>query len=236
MCPGRSCRTRKLGRCNTDCLNILMELIVKLIVSYFLGSVSGSMLMGKLKGVDIREMGSGNAGGTNAFRTQGALFALGVMTIDILKGFIPTKFIPDINFPFLYGIGIDAKLFIILCGIAAILGHVYPVYHRFRGGKGGGAAIGMILAIYYPVILIALLLWILIVILTGFVGLGTIISSIVVVCTAYFFMDSINNPYFFPFSILLCLFIIYTHRSNIRRMLNGNENRFEKAMIFRKNT
>ena len=214
----------------------LMELLIKLILSYLLGSVSGSMLMGKLKGVDIRDMGSGNAGGTNAFRTQGTLFALVVIIIDILKGFIPTKFIPVINFPFFYGIGIDENLLIILCGIAAILGHVYPVYHRFRGGKGGGAAIGMILAIYYPVILIALLLWILIVILTGFVGLGTIISSIVVVCTAYFFMDSINNPYFFPFSILLCLFIIYTHRSNIRKMLDGNENRFEKAMIFRKNT
>ena len=236
MCPGRSCGSRKLGRCNTDCLNILMELIVKLILSYFLGSVSGAMLMGKLKGVDIREMGSGNAGSTNAFRTQGSLFALCVLLIDILKGFISTKFISIMNFPFLSDIGIDEKLLIILCGIAAILGHVYPVYHRFRGGKGGGAAIGMILAIYYPVILIALLLWILIVILTGFVGLGTIISSIVVVCTAYFFMDSINNPYFFLFSILLCLFIIYTHRSNIRRMLDGNENRFEKAMIFRKNT
>ena len=214
----------------------LMELLIKLILSYLLGSVSGSMLMGKLKGVDIRDMGSGNAGGTNAFRTQGALFALVVIIIDILKGFIPTKFIPFINLPFFSGMGIDENLLIILCGIAAILGHVYPVYHRFRGGKGGGAAMGMILAIYWPVILIALLLWILILILTGFVGLGTIISSISVICTAYFFRNSINNPYFFPFSILLGLFIIYTHRSNIQRMLYGNENRFEKAMIFRKNT
>ena len=214
----------------------LMELLIKLILSYLLGSVSGSMLMGKLKGVDIRDMGSGNAGGTNAFRTQGALFALVVIIIDILKGFIPTKFIPLINLPFFSGIGIDENLLIILCGIAAILGHVYPIYHRFRGGKGGGAAMGMILAIYWPVILIALLLWILILILTGFVGLGTIISRISVICTAYFFMDSINNPYFFPFSILLGLFIIYTHRSNIQRMLYGNENRFDKAMIFRKNT
>ena len=214
----------------------LMELLIKLILSYLLGSVSGSMLMGKLKGVDIRKMGSGNAGGTNAFRTQGSLFALGVIIIDIFKGFIPVKFIPMINFPFISDIGIDEKLLIILCGIAAILGHVYPVYHRFRGGKGGGAAMGMILAIYWPVILIALLLWILVLILTGFVGLGTIISSISVVCTAYLFRASINNPYFFPFSILLGLFIIYTHRSNLRRMLDGNENRFKKAMIFRKNT
>ena len=213
----------------------LMELLIKLILSYLLGSVSGSMLMGKLKGVDIREMGSGNAGGTNAFRTQGALFAFCVLLIDILKGFIPTKFISVMNFSFLAGMGIDEKLLIILCGIAAILGHVYPVYHRFKGGKGGGAAMGMILAIYWPSILIALILWILILILTGFVGLGTMISSISIVCTAYLLRDSINNPYFFSFSIFLCLFIIYSHRSNIRRMLNKNENRFEKAMIFRKN-
>ena len=213
----------------------LMELLIKLILSYLLGSVSGSMLMGKLKGVDIRDMGSGNAGGTNAFRTQGALFALGVIIIDIFKGFIPVKFIPMINFPFISDIGIDEKLLIILCGIAAILGHVYPVYHRFKGGKGGGTAMGMILAIYSPVILIALILWALILILTGFVGLGTMISSISIVCTAYLLRDSINNPYFFSFSIFLCLFIIYSHRSNIRRMLNKNENRFEKAMVFRKN-
>ena len=93
MRPGRACRPWKPGRCNTACLNIPMELIVNLILSYLLGSVSGSMLMGKLKGTDIRKMGSGNAGGTNAFRTMGAFFALGVLFIDVLKGIISVKFI-----------------------------------------------------------------------------------------------------------------------------------------------
>ena len=93
-----------------------MELIVKLILSYFLGSISGSMLMGKLKGADIREMGSGNAGGTNAFRTMGAAFALGVLCIDVLKGFIAVKFVPFLK---LGGIlttnSIDIELLYIIC-------------------------------------------------------------------------------------------------------------------------
>ena len=210
-----------------------MELIVKLILSYFLGSVSGSMLMGKLKGVDIRNLGSGNAGGTNAFRTQGVAFAAGVLFVDIMKGFFSAKFISAMNFP-IFSRTLDPNLLIILCGIAAILGHVYPIYHGFRGGKGGGAAVGMVFAISWPTISLAILLWLVILLLTGFVGLGTMLGSVSVIYFAHYFKDAINNPYFLPFTILLSFFIIYTHRSNIKRMLDGTENRFDKSMIFRK--
>ena len=113
-----------------------MELIIKLGLSYLIGSASGSVLLGKLKGVDIRNLGSGNAGGTNAFRTQGAAFAAGVLFVDIMKVFISAKFISAMNLPIFSRI-LDPNLLIILCGIAAILGHVYPIYHGFRGGKGG---------------------------------------------------------------------------------------------------
>ena len=210
-----------------------MELIIKLGLSYLIGSTSGSVLLGKLKGVDIRNLGSGNAGGTNAFRTQGAAFAVGVLFIDIMKGFIPAKFISAMNLPIFSGTPYP-NLLIILCGIAAILGHVYPIYHGFRGGKGGGAAVGMVFAISWPTISLAILLWLVILLLTGFVGLGTMLGSISVIYFAHYFKDTINNPYFLPFTVLLSLFIIYTHRSNIKRMLHGTENRFEKAMIFRK--
>jgi len=210
-----------------------MELIIKLGLSYLIGSTSGSVLLGKLKGVDIRNLGSGNAGGTNAFRTQGAAFAVGVLFIDIMKGFISAKFISAMNLPIFSGT-LDPNLLIILCGIAAILGHVYPIYHGFRGGKGGGAAVGMVFAISWPTISLAILLWLVILLLTGFVGLGTMLGSISVIYFAHYFKDAINNPYFLPFTVLLSLFIIYTHRSNIKRMLDGTENRFEKAMIFRK--
>ena len=211
-----------------------MEFLIKLVLSYLVGSTSGSILLGKIKGVDIRNMGSGNAGGTNAFRTQGASFAAGVLGIDILKGFISAKFISSMSLPIFSSSTVDPNLLIILCGVAAVLGHVYPLYHGFRGGKGGGAAIGMIFAISWPSISLAILLWLVILLLTGYVGLGTMIGSVSIIYFAHYFKDAINNPYFFSFTIFLSFFIIYTHRSNIKRMLDGTENRFEKAMIFRK--
>jgi len=211
-----------------------MEFLIKLVLSYLIGSTSGSILLGKIKGVDIRNMGSGNAGGTNAFRTQGAPFAAGVLGIDILKGFISAKFISSMNLPIFSSSTVDPNLLIILCGVAAVLGHVYPLYHGFRGGKGGGAAIGMIFAISWPSISLAILLWLVILLLTGYVGLGTMLGSVFIIYFAHYFKDAINNPYFLPFTIFLSFFIIYTHRSNIKRMFDGTENRFEKAMIFRK--
>jgi len=211
-----------------------MEILIKLVLSYLIGSTSGSILLGKLKGVDIRNMGSGNAGGTNAFRTQGASFAAGVLGIDILKGFISAKFISAMNLPIFSSSTVDPNLLIILCGVAAVLGHVYPLYHGFRGGKGGGAAVGMVFAISWSSISLAILLWMIILVLTGYVGLGTMLGSISLIYFAHYFKDTINNPYFLPFTVFLSFFIIYTHRSNIKRMLDGTENRFEKAMIFRK--
>ena len=211
-----------------------MEILIKLVLSYLIGSTSGSILLGKLKGVDIRNMGSGNAGGTNAFRTQGASFAAGVLGIDILKGFISAKFISAMNLPIFSSSTVDPNLLIILCGVAAVLGHVYPLYHGFRGGKGGGAAVGMVFAISWSSISLAILLWMIILVLTGYVGFGTMLGSISLIYFAHYFMDTINNPYFLPFTVFISFFIIYTHRSNIKRMLDGTENRFEKAMIFRK--
>ena len=211
-----------------------MEIFFKLLLCYLLGSVSGSILLGKFKGIDIREMGSGNAGGTNAFRTQGALFAAGVMAIDILKGFISTKFISTASLPVFSTTIVNQNLLIILCGIAAIIGHVYPLYHGFKGGKGGSAAIGMVFAISWPSISLAILLWMVILIFTGYVGFGTMIGSVSVIYFAHYFKNTINNPYFLPFTVLFSIFIFYTHRSNIQRMISGTENRFEKAMIFRK--
>ena len=211
-----------------------MEILIKLVLSYLIGSTSGSILLGKLKGVDIRNMGSGNAGGTNAFRTQGTFFAAGVLGIDILKGFISAKFISAMNLPIFSSSTVDPNLLIIFCGVAAVLGHVYPIYHGFRGGKGGGAAIGMVFAISWPSISLAILLLLVILLITGYVGLGTMLGSVSVIYFAHYFRDTINNPYYLPFTIFLSFFIIYTHRSNIKRMFDGTENRFEKAMIFRK--
>ena len=203
-----------------------LEQVIKIIFSYLVGSISGSMLMGKFRGIDIRTMGSGNAGGTNAFRTQGAFFALSVVFIDIFKGYIATFYISgDVGQGGLLGI---------ICGISAVLGHVYPVYYNFKGGKGAGTLVGILIALYPFGLLISFSVWLIILVLTGYVGLSTILGGITFPMVIYVknFMGGLNSTMGL-FSIIIALFLVFTHRSNIGRMLQGNENRFEKVMIFR---
>jgi len=184
------------------------------------------MVVGKFKKVDIREMGSGNAGGTNAFRTQGALFALGVIIIDIFKGFAATYYI---------GIGYGEASFLCLaCGFASVIGHIYPIYHGFKGGKGAGTLIGVLLALPLPTLIVPslILVWIGVLILSGYVGLGTIITSICF--PLYLYLTNNPSQELIVFSAVCSLLIIFTHRSNIIRMYQGTENQFEKIMIFKK--
>ena len=126
-----------------------MDLIIKLILSYLLGSISGSMLMGNLKGIDIREIGSGNAGGTNAFRTQGLIFALPVVIIDVSKGYIPTQFFHSFSFIKSESL-VPFEMFPLICGFAAVIGHCYPIFYNFKGGKGAGTLIGVLIGLSLP--------------------------------------------------------------------------------------
>ncbi len=122
----------------------MLELGTKFLLSYFIGSLMGSLIMGHIRGgVDIRTMGSGNAGGTNALRTQGFAFALGVVIIDVGKGVIGAGIIPGLDLPF---IGASPEVswtwLTISCATAAVIGHVWPMWHGFRGGKGAATLIG----------------------------------------------------------------------------------------------
>ena len=200
-----------------------MEIIIKFLISYLLGSISGSMLIGKIKDVDIRNLGSGNAGGTNAFRTMGAQFAILVLFIDILKGFIAVEYISNINLnQIIFYNSFNINLISILCGCGAVLGHVYPIYYNFKGGKGAGTMIGVLLTLFPLSLAICLASWIIILIITGYVGLSTIIAGILLpVITAIYYEGGIFT-YFGTFSVLICFFIIFTHRSNISRMMDGN--------------
>ena len=207
-----------------------MNIFIITLLSYLIGSISGSMILGKLKGVDIRTMGSGNAGGTNAFRSIGPLFALGVVIIDILKGYISVIYISELSF-FIDNSLLTFEYKQVICGIAAVLGHVYPLYYKFKGGKGAGTLIGIVGALFPEAVLISILSWIISLIFTGYVGLSTMIAGIVLTTTV-FFIPNISNIYFY-FSLAMSLFIIFTHRSNIMRMVDGNENRFEKVMLFK---
>ena len=209
--------------------------IILMILSYLLGSISGSMIIGKFRKVDIRTMGSGNAGGTNAFRTQGALFALGVIAIDISKGWIAIHYIGTI---LSQSIGVaDQNIFLLslMCGFASVLGHIYPIYHNLKGGKGAGTLIGVLIGLELPAytILILIGIWLLVLVLSGYVGLGTILTGLSFPIYLYISPDVISNE-LMGFGIACSLLIIFTHRSNIIRMSQGNENQFEKIMIFKK--
>ena len=135
--------------------------IFKIVLAYLLGSVSGSLLLGKFKKVDIRRQGSGNAGSTNAFRTQGLMFGLAVISIDISKGFLAAWLIPSLEIGRTTGV-VDPGLLVMACGFAAVLGHCFPVWHGFRGGKGAATAVGAMMVIEPWLLLPVAITWLVI--------------------------------------------------------------------------
>jgi glycerol-3-phosphate acyltransferase PlsY len=205
----------------------MLDLMVKVLLAYMLGSISGSMVMGALRHVDIRSSGSGNAGGTNAFRTQGFRFALGVVIIDIGKGALAAGLLPSIELAAL-GQPLAFEYGLLACGFAAVVGHCYPLWYGFRGGKGAATAVGA-LAVIQPWALIPMFItWVLVLVLTGWVGLATMLSALSLI-PAFLVLDETGPRMIF--AIILALFVVFTHRSNIRKMLNGSENRFERIRI-----
>lgn len=212
----------------------MLELGIKLLISYMIGSLNGALIIGKFTGVDIRTEGSGNAGGTNALRTQGPLFAFFVMLIDVGKGWLPVILLPTLALP---GIPLDPEVsrtwLTLACGGAAIAGHCFPVWFNFAGGKGMATTIGVIIGIAPDLLLPVAIVFVSVLVLTGYVGLSTIGAAIAmpVYVAATDFADSIP---LFVFLTLLALFIIYTHRSNILRLRDGTESRWERVMLLRR--
>lgn len=205
-------------------------LIIKILLAYALGSISGSLMLGRLRQIDIRTMGSGNAGGTNAFRSVGKKFALAVAIIDVAKGALAAGVIPFIPIPG-FSSSISLPVLAACCGFAAVLGHCYPVWHGFRGGKGAATAVG-VLAVLQPWSLpLMFLTWFVVIGFTGWVGLGTVLAGLSIVPS----MLWLNAPReLLLLGIALALFMIFTHRNNIRKMLNGEEYCFEKARILKR--
>ena len=213
----------------------MLELGVKFLLSYFIGSLMGAMIVGRLRGgVDIRQMGSGNAGGTNALRTQGIVFALGVVVIDVGKGAFATGVIPLLDIPF---VGIDptvSRVWLALaCGAAAVFGHVWPFYHGFRGGKGAATYVGTIAVLNAALIFPLLLVWAWVVIVSGYVGLATMTAAVALPTWLAVTRLPLDQPLFI-YTAVMALFVIYWHRSNIERMRRGEEDRNERLMIFKR--
>ena len=213
----------------------MLELGIKFLLSYFIGSLMGAMIVGRIRGgVDIRKMGSGNAGGTNALRTQGVIFAVGVVLIDVGKGAIGAGVIPALDLPF---VGIDPDIsrtwLTISCAAAVVFGHVWPFYHGFQGGKGAATYVGTFIVLNPALIIPLILVWAWVVVLSGYVGLATMTAAI----SLPLWLAATRLPAdqaLFIYSAVMAMFIVYWHRSNIRRMRRGEELRNTRLMVFRR--
>jgi glycerol-3-phosphate acyltransferase PlsY len=210
----------------------MLELGLKLIAAYLLGSLSGALLLGRLHGIDLRTVGSGNAGATNALRTKGLGFAFWVILIDILKGVIAVTFVARMSLP---GVPVDPALprawFAPMCGVAVVLGHVYPYWFDMRGGKGAATLIGVCGALAPELIVPVLLVWGLTLTITGYVSLATILAA--AMAPIYVAM-AIHDLPLLCFCVAMAAFVAYTHRTNIGRLRAGSEDRKERVMLWRR--
>ncbi len=198
---------------------------VLLLVAYLLGSVSGSLLLGRTRGVDIRGLGSGNAGGTNALRTQGWKFALGVALIDVGKGVLATWFAQRWA-PL--GAPLSVTTHGYLAAGLAVVGHVWPLWHGFRGGKGAATLIGGLLVLWPWSIPLLLLAWGSVLVSTGYVGLSTVLAVASLPLWAWWSDAGSNRMWF---AIAATLFIAFSHRGNLQRLRNGTESKFARARL-----
>ena len=200
--------------------------LIKVVLSYLLGSIVGGLVVGRLRGgVDIRRLGSGNAGGTNALRTQGKVFALWVMVIDIGKGWLATRVIAPFHATEPFG------WVAVACGIAAIVGHVYPLWYGFRGGKGVATLVGAALGLDVWLLIPMLLTWLIVVMLFGFVGLGSMLGALALAAAGALGSWEPRLP-LITFGVLTAVLIAFTHRSNIARMRAGTEPRAMRLWLF----
>ena len=209
----------------------MIELIVKALVAYLIGSLVGSLLVGGLRGVDIRTMGSGNAGATNMLRTQGKIAALAVLLIDLGKGWVATGVLAPLTIPGVPPAGLEMRaLLVAVCGLAVIVGHVYPLWYGFRGGKGVATFLGTVLGINAGLVLVMVVTWLVIVILFGFVGLASMAGAVAVAAAIAARYSSERAP-LLAFGVVAALLILYTHRANIGRMLAGTESRAKRLWL-----
>ncbi|MBS3899010.1 MAG: glycerol-3-phosphate 1-O-acyltransferase PlsY [Dethiobacter sp.] len=191
-----------------------MNIIVALFASYLIGSLSFGYMAGKLlRGIDIRQYGSGNTGSTNIQRTLGTVPAIIVLLLDVGKGLAAVLLARALT---------DAPGVEMLAGVLSVLGHNWPLFHRFKGGRGVATSIGVLIGLAWQVLLIALTIGIIIIAVTRYVSLGSIIGILLVPMLMIGF--SLPLPHIL-FGIVLAIFVVLRHRQNISRLLAGTENK-----------
>ena len=189
------------------------------IAAYLLGAFPTSYVIARYaKGIDLRQHGSGNLGATNSYRVLGWRAATPVFIVDILKGWAPTLFFPLWD-------GRAAPEWALAYGAAAIIGHMFSIYVGFKGGKGVATSAGVFLALAPVAIGIAILVWALLLYLTGYVSLASLVAALLVPALVYF---TVGAGPTLALAVVLALIVIYAHRANIRRLTRGQEHRFGK--------
>ena len=204
---------------------MIISYIVGIIISYLIGGIPFGYLIAVIKGIDIRTEGSGNIGATNVGRVLGKKYGLIIFILDMLKGFIVVFYIPAlvssaVNIP-----TTTDNLLVVLCGFCAVLGHAFPVYLKFKGGKAVATSFGVFIWLVPISIGIAFGVWLLTVIVTRYVSLGSMIGSLSLVGVIVIVVDSPfgDNIYLTVMSVAVAILIIARHTSNIQRIIAGTE-------------
>jgi glycerol-3-phosphate acyltransferase PlsY len=209
-------------------------LALDLALAYLIGGFPSSVVLGKmLRGVDVRLEGSGNAGATNAWRVLGWRIGIAVLVLDTAKGALAAALVPRIASSDL-PIGLAAAS--ILCGLAAVLGHVFPVYIGFRGGKGVATAAGMLVAVAPIPVAIALGIFVLSIVASGWVSLGSLLAAWTVPLAAALVppsRDGLSYPLLLALTTGLAVLITVTHRANLHRLLRGEELKIPRLQVWR---
>lgn len=212
-----------------------MNLALLLVISYLLGAIPTSVIVGKsFRGIDVREHGSGNAGATNTWRVLGWKAGISVLALDAGKGAAAAVLVPLIHFGHL---PFTVPVIAILCGLSAVIGHVFPIYARFRGGKGVATGAGMLIAIAPIPVGIAIGVFGLSLFLSGMVSLGSILGVISVPISIVLlnrFSSASYHPLLLAITCALALFIIFNHRANIVRIVHGRERSLPQVQLWRR--
>jgi acyl phosphate:glycerol-3-phosphate acyltransferase len=208
--------------------------ISALIAAYLFGSIPTAVWIGQaFYGIDVREYGSGNAGATNTFRVLGKKAGLAVMILDILKGYTAT------NLAYLIGLSVTGSHssvqfanYQLALGITAVMGHLFPIFAGFRGGKGIATLFGMILAVHFPAAMLCVLVFVTVLLISKYVSLSSILSGFTFPLSIIFvFQSPIRSVVLY--GMCICVLILVTHQKNIERLLKGKES---KVFLFKKKT
>ncbi|MBU0475113.1 MAG: glycerol-3-phosphate 1-O-acyltransferase PlsY [Bacteroidetes bacterium] len=213
----------------------MLNLIVIVILSYLVGSIPTSIIVSKLvKGIDIRNHGSGNAGGSNVFRILGWKYGLAVIFLDALKGMIAVLLVSRLyfgSFPFPNATPFDDFTLVqIIAGIFAVLGHIWTIFAGFKGGKGIATGLGFLVSVVTIDMLLGLVVFTIVVGVSKYISLGSLSAAIsvpliMIIRENIFGVDIIGYHTILPFTIFLAFLVMYTHKANLERIFSGNESK-----------